>query len=105
MKLLANEPRTKLQNDHLWPLLRDVSRQVKWQVNGASGYMDEYDWKDVFSAALTKHHRIAQGIDGGFVFLGMRTSRATKQELIDLIELIYAFGAERGVVWSEHDQG
>lgn len=82
-------------------MLRDVSKQVQWAVNGSLVYMDEWDWKDVFTAALKKHHRVAQGIDGGFVFLGMRTSQAKKSELIDLIEMIYAFGAERGVKWSE----
>lgn len=82
-------------------MLRDIARQVQWAVNGKLVYMDEYDWKDVFTAALKKHNRIAEGIDGGFVFLGMHTHRATKQELIDLIEMMYAFGAERGVTWSE----
>lgn len=101
---LDKETRTKLQNDRMWPMLRDISKQVSWAVNGRSTLMDEYDWKDVFTAALKKHNRIAEGIDGGFVFLGMRTSRATKQELIDIIDLITAFGAERNVVWSEHEQ-
>ena len=85
----------------MWPLLRDISKQVQWQVNGALTFMDEYDWKDVFTAALKKHNRIAMGIDGGFVFLGMRTSKAKKSEIIDLIEMIYAFGSERDVKWSE----
>lgn len=82
-------------------MLRDVSRQVRWAVNGALVNMEPEDWKDVFTAALRKHHRVAQGIDGGFVFLGMRTSKMTKDQMIELIELIYAFGAEREVKWSE----
>jgi len=63
--------------------------------------MEPEDWKDVFTAALRKHHRIAEGIDGGFVFLGMRTSKMTKEQMIELIELMYAWGTERGVEWSE----
>lgn len=98
---LHDEPRTKLQNDRMWPMLRDFAKQIQWQVNGAFVYMDEYDWKDIFTAALKKHNRIAMGLDGGFVFLGMRTSKASKQEIIDLIEMMYAEGIIRGVKWSE----
>jgi hypothetical protein len=93
--------RTQLQNDRMWPMLRDVSKQVQFVVNGVLTYVDEYDVKDIMTAALRKHTRMAQGIDGGVVFLGMRTSKMKKDEMIDLIELIYAFGSERGVVWSE----
>lgn len=93
--------RTALQNDKMWPMLRDVSTQVQWSVNGKLTHMNEWDWKDVFTAALKKHNRIAEGIDGGFVFLGMHTKHATKAELIDLIEMIYAFGSEHGVTWTE----
>lgn len=82
-------------------MLRDISKQVRWIVNGVLTHIDEDDWKDIFTAALRKHHRMAQGIDGGFVFLGMRTSKMTKEQMIELIELIYAFGAERGVEWTD----
>lgn len=98
---LDDENRTQLQNDKMWPMLRDFSRQLQWSVNGVKTYMDESDWKDVFTAALKKHNRVAEGLDGGFVFLGMRTSRMKKSEIIDLIELMYAFGSERGVKWTE----
>jgi hypothetical protein len=98
---LQEQTRTQLQNDKMWPMLRDFSKQVQWQVNGCLVFMDEYDWKDIFTAALKRHNRVALGLDGGFVFLGMRTSKATKQEIIDLIELMYAEGENRGVIWSE----
>lgn len=101
---LHEQTRTELQNRKMWPMLRDIAKQVPWSVNGALTKMDESDWKDVLTAALKKHNRVAQGIDGGFVFLGMRTSKATKQEIIDLIELMYAFGAERGVIWSKQEE-
>lgn len=97
------EPPTRSldQNAKLWPMLADVSRQVMWPVDGAMVKLPEEDWKDIFTAALRKHQRMAKGIDGGLVMLGSRTSRMLKSEFSDLIELIYAFGAERGVVWSE----
>jgi Ni,Fe-hydrogenase I small subunit len=50
---------------------------------------------------LKREGRIAQGIDGGFVMLGQRTSKMKVQEMCDLIELIFAFGSSNGVVWSE----
>jgi hypothetical protein len=89
------------QNELLWALLGDVSRQVQWVVNGEKTFMNSIDWKDVFSAALRKYQRVAIGIEGGVVFLGMHTSKMTKAEFSDLIELILSFGNEHGVKWNE----
>jgi hypothetical protein len=45
---------------------------------------------------------VVPNIEGtGFVALGLSTSRMTKGEMSDLMELIAAFGAERGVAWSD----
>ncbi|MDR2219745.1 MAG: recombination protein NinB [Methylobacillus sp.] len=88
--------RSSMQNSLLWPLLADVSEQVVWY--GQQLTSDE--WKDVFSASL-KRQKVVPGLDGGFVVCGQRTSRMAKQEFSDLIELIYAFGADHGVKWSE----
>lgn len=93
--------RTPEQNAKLWPLLRDVAHQLQWPVNGIKTFLTEDDWKDIFTAALTKHHRITAGIDGGFVILGMRTHKMKANEMSDLIELIYAFGANHDVKWTE----
>jgi hypothetical protein len=41
------------------------------------------------------------GVDGGFVALGVRTSKMSKAEFSEYIEAIYAFGSERSVTWSE----
>ena len=92
---LAEPTRTLDQNSLLWPLLTDVSKQVDWYGNKLTA--DE--WKDVFSASL-KRQKVVPGLDGGFVVCGQSTSRMSKREFSDLVELIYAFGAERGVVFS-----
>lgn len=97
----THDSRTADQNKLLWAMLTDVSDQIKWRVNGRLVDMDKDDWKDVLTAALRKHQRVADGVDGGIVFLGMRTHRMNKQEFSDLIELIRAFGAERGVRWTD----
>lgn len=89
--------RSNDQNALMWSLLAQVSRHVVWYGQKLSSE----DWKDVLTASL-RRTRVVPGIDAGtFVPLGMRTSQMTKQELADLIELIYAFGAERGVPFRE----
>lgn len=85
------------QNRKLWACLGDISKQVEWY----GVHLSADDWKDVLTASLRKA-RVVPGIDPGtFVPLGMRTSEMTKQQMSDLLELIMAFGAERGVVF--HD--
>ncbi len=84
------------QNALMWSLLGDISRQVEWH----GEKMTKKDWKWVFTAAI-RRQRMVPGIDGGIVFLGEPTSGMSKQEMSDLIELLYSFGAEHGVEWSD----
>lgn len=95
--------RTLDQNAKLWAVLTDISRQVEWYVDGKMQKLEPEEWKDILSAGLKKHQRIAQGIEGGFVILGARTSKMTIGEMIDLIELAHAFGAQHGVIWGNGD--
>lgn len=89
--------RSSEQNALMWSLLSQISEQVIWYDQKLSSE----DWKDVLTASLRKAN-VVPGIDAGTVVpLGMRTSQMTKQELGDLIELIYAFGAERDVKFRE----
>ena len=104
MVILTRPRRTKDQNAKLWPMLHDVASQCQLVIDGEAQWASADDWKDVFSAALTHHQRVARGVDGGVVFLGRRTSKMRKREFSDLIELIYAYGAEHGVAWSERSR-
>ena len=88
--------RTLEQNALMWPLLNAVSEQVEWY----GQMLSPDDWKDLFTAVLRKA-RAVPGLDGGFVVLGLSTSKLGKKEFSDLIEIIYAFGAERGVNFGE----
>lgn len=89
--------RSNDQNALMWSLLSQISRQVDWYGQKLSNE----DWKDVLTASL-RRTRVVPGIDAGtFVPLGMRTSQMTKEEISELLELIYAFGAERGVHFRE----
>lgn len=99
--VLRERKRSNDQNKKLWPMLTDVSRQVQLCINGAMVWAQPEDWKDVFTAALKREQRMAMGLDGGFVMLGTRTSKMRKAEFCELIELIYAYGADHGVKWSE----
>lgn len=89
---LEDPTRTLEQNARMWAMLGDVSAQVDWY----GQKLTSEEWKDVFSAAL-KRQKVVPGLDGGFVVCGQRTSKMTKRDMSDLIELMNAFAAERGV--------
>jgi len=80
------------QNARLWAMLTDISRQVDWY----GRKLTPHDWKHVFTASLKKQD-VVPGLDGGFVVLGLSTSKMTKAEMCDLQTLMEAFGAEQGV--------
>lgn len=89
--------RSSEQNSRLWASLTDISKQVEWY----GKKLTPEDWKHIFSSSLKKLE-VVPNLDGtGFVALGLSTSKMTKRELSDLLELIYAFGAERGVVFGD----
>lgn len=88
------------QNALLWVLLGHVSRQVEWY----GQHLSAEDWKDVLTASY-RQCRVVPGVNAGsFVPLGMRTSEMTKTEFGELLELIYAFGAERGVNFGDDER-
>ena len=94
--VLRRKARSLSQNKKLWPMLADVQKQVNWYDEN----LDTEDWKTMFMASLSKQRAIP-GLDGGFVGLSRRSSLLNKEEFSQLIELIYAFGSERNVAWSE----
>ena len=89
---IAPRTRSLEQNAKLWACLGDIAEQVIW--HGVRLTADE--WKDVLTASL-KRSKVVPGLDGGFVVLGQRTSRMTKAEFSELLELTLAFGAEHEV--------
>lgn len=81
------------QNAKLWATLADVADQVEWY----GRRLDAESWKHIFSAALKKQD-VVPNLDGtGFVVLGLSTSKMSVAEMRDMLELINAFCAERGV--------
>lgn len=93
----VSEPTRSLeQNALMWPLLEKLAAHIVW--HGAKLSAD--DWKDMLTASLRKQ-RAAPGIAGGFVVFGERTRVYSKAQFSELIELIYAFGAQHGVTFEK----
>lgn len=89
--------RTLEQNSKMWPMLEDISKQVEWYKN----WLTREEWKDFFSAIILKQ-KVIPNLEGtGFIAVGGRTSKMGKRMFSEMIELMYAFGADHDVVWSE----
>lgn len=92
--------RSMPQNDKMWAMLTEVALQVKWHDRS----LRPDDWKLLFLDALKRETRkpLVENLDGtGWVDLNRSSSDLTKSEMGDLIELIYAFGANHGVQFKE----
>lgn len=97
------EPTRNLeQNALMWVYLEAFSQQLKWPVNGAMCTLTPEEWKDVLTAAFKQEgQRIAMGLNGGMVILGMRTSKMGKRQFAEFIEFIQSVAVERGVTLDE----
>lgn len=96
---LKEPKRTVDQNARMWASLTDLAGQLTW--HGVK--LSPGDWKLVFLDALKQEMRLVPNINGdGFVNLGRSSSDLSKQEMSDLLEIIYAFGAQHGVAF--HDK-
>lgn len=95
----VSEPTRSLdQNAAQWPILEAFSRQLDWPVNGKMVRMSPEEWKDVLSAAFRSDHvRLAMGLDGGVVMLGMRTSKMGKAQFSAWLDFLNATAIARGV--------
>ena len=91
------DTRTLAQNRLLWQRLTDISEQVNW--HGVE--LSPADWKIMLTASR-KRQRAVPSIDGSwFVVLGEQTSQMSVAEMTELLDLIDAFAAERGVRLTE----
>jgi len=90
--------RSTPQNDRLWALLTDIATQKLW--HGIR--LEPADWKTLFMSALNRELRLAPNLDGtGFVNLGTSSSALSKAEFSELFEVIHAWAAREGVIFSE----
>ncbi len=96
-----DDKRTEAQNRKMWPMLTEISQQIKWpDANGV--WLEPNDYKLMLLEGLGQEMRLVPNIHKtGYVSLGRSSSRLKKREFRDLIELIYWFGAEYGVRFKE----
>lgn len=86
------------QNDRMWAMLTDISRQLPW--HGKKLRPD--DWKLIFLDGLKRDKLLVPNIDGdGFVNIGTSSSDLSKNEMSELIDLMAAFGANHGVEFGD----
>lgn len=88
--------RTPSQNDKFWAMLGDVSRaKPEGRVHTPE------TWKALFMNALGYEVAFQVGLSGEPFPVGFKSSRLSKSQMGDMIEFIYAYGAQHNVKWSE----
>lgn len=97
------ETRTIKQNRVMWSCLTDLSKQVEW----FGKHMTPDGWKCWITGHLNGQE-LHPNMDGtGFISVtkGQSTSGMTIPEMIAVIDLCHAFGADKGVNWSPTSLG
>lgn len=84
------------QNAKMHAMLSDLSRA---KPEGRRHTPDV--WKAIMMQACGHASQFEFGLDGQPFPLGFRSSRLTVSQMSDLIEFMYAYGAEHDVRWSE----
>lgn len=95
---LQKPNRSLEQNAAQWPILEAFADQLEWPVNGQMCKLSAEEWKDVLTAAFNNETaRIAMGLNGGVVMLGLRTSVMTKERFSEWLEFLHHIASDRGV--------
>jgi hypothetical protein len=96
---LAEASRSLDQNAAQWPILEAFANQLEWPVNGKMCKLTPEEWKDILSAAYKRETaRLAMGLDGGVVMLGLRTSKMGKKQFSEYLDFLHSVAADRGVI-------
>ena len=86
------------QNDRMWAMLTDVATQKE---HAGRKYTTD-QWKILFMHACGREVQFIPSLDNTtFIPWGQSSSDLSKSEMTDLIEFIFKWGAENGVVF--HD--
>lgn len=89
------------QNSALWSLLTQVQKQRPYH-NGVK--MSAVLWKAVFMQALGTELVMLPDLEGGNWFpFGHRSSKLTKAQMTDLLELILSWMAQEGLTIEHFD--
>jgi hypothetical protein len=88
---ISDPTRSLPQNAKLHSMIGEIVKaKTKWYGQD----MSMEDWKSLFTAAIHREFRVIPGLDGGMVVLGLHTSQMSVKEITDMIEMVYAFGAD-----------
>jgi hypothetical protein len=94
---IGAETRSEEQNRKMWPMLADLRDQVDW--------LGEYTTDDIKLMFLNKlgvELRFLPTLERQGMFpVGLKSSTLTKEQFSGLIELLYQFGGENDVKWTE----
>lgn len=93
---VSEATRSLEQNAKLWAQIGDISRA---QPEGRRHTAET--WKCLFMHACGHETQFAMGLNGEPFPVGFRSSKLTVRQMSDLIEFIYWYGAQHGVVWSD----
>lgn len=90
--------RSLAQNDRLWAMLTDVATQK----THADRKFTPDQWKIIFMHACGREVQFLPSLDGStFIPWGQSSSDLSKEEMTDLIEFMFSWGAEHGVTFHE----
>lgn len=101
-KVVFHGPQRSIdQNSALWAALGDIARQRDY--HGLKLSAD--DWKVLFLDALDRETRMVPNLSNdGMIALGRSSSALSKQEFSNLLEVVYAWGAQKGIAFSSPDK-
>lgn len=106
VQITLDEPkRTLAENALLHVLISELAGKLEW----AGKKRDTETWKRLLVAAWMRSEgkpvEILPALDGhGVELIPVRTSKLGKRACADLIEFIYAWGAENGVRWDAYER-
>lgn len=90
------EKRNNQQNALAWALWTEIANQVEWYGHKLTAE----HWKELLSNEW-KNQDIVPGISGGFCAIGVSTSKMTKREFSEVVEITFAFGSSKGVKFTD----
>lgn len=90
--------RTLPQNDRMWAMLTDIAQQ---KTHAGRRYTPD-QWKVIFMHACGREVQFIPSLDGStFIPWGQSSSDLSVGEMTELIEFLFSWGAENGVVFHE----
>jgi hypothetical protein len=100
--VVISEPnRTNAENALLHALIAEISKAKEW----AGKKQDIEVWKRLLTAAwcraTNQQVELLPALDGyGVDIVYRKTSKLSKKECADLIEFVYAWGSDNGILWA-----